>query len=505
MESNVKDNESDTIPSFHELESLNLFSQGNIYTTKIVRQQKCSSSQNQTDTKGLSILVGTLKPPKLLNIEFQNDQQNANLESVSEKEIFSCKYLQLETPSEVNTELIAFEVVEFEALNKTNEQKMSSEGKKNPDSSFNICATSVKLEFSDDDQCEKEFYLKIYDGYDNLQSPSGCDNTKYVTNIELECLETFQLEFVPYCLTYCDVPSSDENRENILLLSGSDDLIHGYRKDDSSKNVDAITDLENHEKADNKINSYRKEAKSNFNEIDDDEMMHLFPEFSTPTPSPALSLSFSYPKNELVSCRWTAIGCQDGQLQIFQVDPIKGEVLKVFEDLEFAGIGGIHHARFFKLPVNNENDNSIFNLIVVPSLERSALYVDIDSSKKLLHLDKETQMLEHSSDFDSVNGCAIFDIDGDGYPEIVLGTYGQELIIYKMYKDKNPNDEHATKTSCDPSPKWKIWMRKSFSYPILAVEGWTKYDDNADLVNSILAVTTIKTIHILQYDKRYTS
>ena len=185
---------------------------------------------------------------------------------------------------------------------------MSPEGKKNPDSSLNICATSVKviskfthsllnyfnyemmyfedvmnsdfnfqLEFSDDDQCEKEFYLKIYDGYDNLQSSSGCDNTKYVTNVELECLETFQLEFVPYCLTYCDVPSSDENRENILLLSGSDDLIHGYRKNDSSKNVDAITDHENHEKADNKINSYRKEAKSTYYEMDEDEMMHLLP------------------------------------------------------------------------------------------------------------------------------------------------------------------------------------------------------------------------------------
>ena len=85
MENNVKVNESDAIPSFHELESLNLFSQGNIYTTKIVRQQKCSSSHSQKDTRWPSILVGTLKPPKLLNIEFQNDQQYTKLESVSEK------------------------------------------------------------------------------------------------------------------------------------------------------------------------------------------------------------------------------------------------------------------------------------------------------------------------------------------------------------------------------------------------------------------------------------
>ena len=85
MESNDKDNESDAIPALKELESLNLFSQGNIYTTKIVHQQKSSLSSNQNDTRVPSILVGTLKPPKLLNIEFRNNQQNATSESVSEK------------------------------------------------------------------------------------------------------------------------------------------------------------------------------------------------------------------------------------------------------------------------------------------------------------------------------------------------------------------------------------------------------------------------------------
>ena len=85
MESKVKDNESDAIPSFHELESLNLFSQGNIYTTKIVRQQTWSLSKTQNDTTVPSILVGTLKPPKLLSIEFQNNQQNTNSDSFTEK------------------------------------------------------------------------------------------------------------------------------------------------------------------------------------------------------------------------------------------------------------------------------------------------------------------------------------------------------------------------------------------------------------------------------------
>ena len=53
---------------FREVDSFNLFSQGNIYTTKIVGQATCTSSNDDTCAASQSILVGTLKPPKILNI-----------------------------------------------------------------------------------------------------------------------------------------------------------------------------------------------------------------------------------------------------------------------------------------------------------------------------------------------------------------------------------------------------------------------------------------------------
>ena len=364
------------------------------------------------------------------------------------------------------------------------------------------------MEFTEDEQSEKEFYLKIYDGYSNHKNSIGnqFEPTKYVSNVELKCLETFQLDFVPYCLTHCHIPSSGKGCENILLLSGSDDLIHGFRKDFFSKVVEGLKEEHSSDGKANKAVSDTVKAKASFYEIEDDEMVHLFPEFSQPTPSPAISLSFSYHKTDIVSQRWSVIGCQDGQLQVFQIDSMKNEVLKVFEDLEFAGIGGIHHARFFTMPKNVRGDNPIFNLIVVPSLERSALYIDITNPDKELHLDKETQMLQNSSDFDSVNGCTILDIDGDGFPEIVLGTYGQELIIYKISQENNDDKELDSNSSSNRIPNWMVWIRKSFTYPILAVEGWEMASDptkpnHEDFTTSILAVTTIKTIHILQYDK----
>ena len=338
------------------------------------------------------------------------------------------------------------------------------------------------MNLAEDEQYEKEFYLKIYEGFTNkISSISHEEQTNHVPIVELKSLATFQLEFIPYCLTHCRVYklSEKEKYENVLLLSGSDDLIHAYRRNSSNANT--------------------------FDEIEDEEMMHLFPEFAQMTPSPAVSVSFAYHEREHVMNRWSAVGCQDGQLQVFQVDPQKAEILRLFEDLDFAGIGGIHHAKFFSIPSTLEPGLAILNLIVVPSLERSAIYIDITNKEKQLELEKETQMLENSSDFDSVNACAILDIDGDGYPEIVLGTYGQQLMVYKISNRCNERKAVASEDENESLPKWRLWTKQTFSYPILSVKGWEnskrhKNDNHQYLTTSVLAVTSIKAIHILYYD-----
>ena len=74
------DTESDSRPSLREIESLNLFSQGNIYTTKIIRRPEGQSSAKQKNGGTSSILVGTLKPPKLLNINLVDVEQNIQSE-----------------------------------------------------------------------------------------------------------------------------------------------------------------------------------------------------------------------------------------------------------------------------------------------------------------------------------------------------------------------------------------------------------------------------------------
>ena len=299
-------------------------------------------------------------------------------------------------------------------------------------------------------------------------------NSTQVPVVKLKCLSTVQLDFIPCCLTNCIVINSFEKNENILIISGSDDLVHGYRKYSSSEVLQ---------------------------EIEDEEMMSLFPEFSNPTTSAALSIAFEHHESDGAVQRWSAVGCQDGQLHVFQVDLLKGEVLMQVEDQEYCGLGGIHHIKFFSCDGLDDCDLKKLNLLVTPSLERSAIYLNIANKKSQLHLDRETQRLESSSGFDSVNACTILDIDNNGIPEIILGTYGQELLIYKYFYGTNDN---AKTCSTNPhSNYWKLWTRRSFQNPILAVNGWivnsSKSTSHNDSNKSILAITTIKYIHFLQF------
>ena len=65
--------------AFREIESFNLFSQGNIYTTKVMKQRK-SSPEMDIGTQPTSILVGTLKPAKILNIIPKKTYTNESME-----------------------------------------------------------------------------------------------------------------------------------------------------------------------------------------------------------------------------------------------------------------------------------------------------------------------------------------------------------------------------------------------------------------------------------------
>ena len=63
----LDDRMADSNVAFREIESFNLFSQGNIYTTNVMKNRKLPPEMD-IGTQPTSILVGTLKPAKILNI-----------------------------------------------------------------------------------------------------------------------------------------------------------------------------------------------------------------------------------------------------------------------------------------------------------------------------------------------------------------------------------------------------------------------------------------------------
>jgi len=92
--------------------------------------------------------------------------------------------------------------------------------------------------------------------------------------------------------------------------------------------------------------------------------------------------------------------------------------------------------------------------------------------------------LPESDDFDSVTCACIADVDWDGCDEIILGTYGQEILVYKCVVTSANNVDFTL-----------IW-RRSFANPLFAVE---YLDLTNDGVKEI-AVASLAGLHVLQHN-----
>lgn len=108
-------------------------------------------------------------------------------------------------------------------------------------------------------------------------------------------------------------------------------------------------------------------------------------------------------------------------------------------------------------------------------LEPAVVYRD------LLSRGLEDQLLLPGSDqFDSVLCGLVTDIDLDGWPEVLVATYGQELLCYKYG---------------DPEAGFHLLWQRGFSSPLLAM---AHVDLTGDGLQE-LAVVSLKGVHILQH------
>lgn len=299
----------------------------------------------------------------------------------------------------------------------------------------------VGITFTKSDNGGKQSqYFNIYSDWE----PSNeCD----LDSIAQGCL-SISLDFIPFHLTHTKL-NMDGSKEMVWLLSGNDCKIHLYREDKTRQ-------------------TYSEEPSD-----------VCFPEFEDLT-SVVLWMDFLTSADS----RLTAIGCKDGLVvvtlvklipetkiesswQISHDSPIS--MVKLFQDSDLMNLQNISLCK--------DNVETCINLLVGNTLEVSVVYRDL--LKNGLKLSSQW-ILPESNKYDCATCGLISDIDMDGRNEILLGTYGQQLLVYKWKDDGT----------------YKLFHQQMFPNPLLAM---SYIDITGDGLKELLILST-KGLHIHQHD-----
>ncbi|XP_044730220.1 KICSTOR complex protein kaptin-like [Chrysoperla carnea] len=283
----------------------------------------------------------------------------------------------------------------------------------------------------------KESYFNIYTGEDNADFN--------IDNISQNCL-MIDLNYTPYQLYHTIIPLFEEesNKSEIVwLLSGSDSKIHLYRDTDG-----------NH--------SYKET-----------DITKSFVELAN-VPSIVLWMDVMYYGSK--KRRITVFGCESGYVQVSTVDTKNNCVLNTW-NIQFVNM--IACVKLFTLNSNSINIQNIetempqINLVVTNTILPSVVFMDLLKNG----LSKKKLLLK-SNFYNTQSTCCIADIDYDGENEILIGTYGQEILAYKYKKE---ND-------------WSLSEHRSFGNPIYSIQF---LDITSDGMRELI-VLTLKGVHIIQ-------
>ncbi|XP_036976549.1 KICSTOR complex protein kaptin isoform X2 [Acanthopagrus latus] len=286
-------------------------------------------------------------------------------------------------------------------------------------------------------------FLNIYCDYE----PGSEFNLE---SIAQSCLN-LELQFTPFQLYHTEVQCDDGGRETVFLLSGHDQRIHLYKENAS------------------------------LHQFEEQPVERLFPELQQ-LPSNVLwldVLSISGGR------RLSAFGCQNGCVGLALVDQTGAEVLQSWR---FQFDSPVSTVLLFPLSCQTDPDQPRgeksgetigYNLLVTSTIEMAVVYRDVQEQG----LSHPVCLLE-SDQWDAVLCALVIDLDFDGQKEVLLGTYGQELLCYKFQPSESGRDG-----------QFQLQWRRSFKSPLLSI---IYLDLTGDGLRE-LAVLTLKGLHILQH------
>ncbi|KAM7441816.1 hypothetical protein ABFA07_009144 [Porites harrisoni] len=275
-----------------------------------------------------------------------------------------------------------------------------------------------------------------------------------------EGCQHLELDFVPFQLTHAEVFIKGR-REIVFLLCGSDESVHMFCEDRIHKR------------------------------FEEQPVKNYFPELQN-LPSNILWLEVLTEQSRRV----TVLGCQDGYVKVAVTD-LTGEP-NIVKEHSLHRDGPISSVKLFSLTsckteaiddekkiIEDETDPiSEYHLLVSCSIEASVVFTNIIN-------EGFTSMvtLPDSDDFDCVTCTCIADVDWDGRNEVILGTYGQELLVYKCI-----SGESSLQSCCNVD--FQLIWRRSFANPLFAIE----YVDLTNDGMEEIAVASLSGLHVLQHN-----
>ncbi|VDO12890.1 unnamed protein product [Rodentolepis nana] len=188
-------------------------------------------------------------------------------------------------------------------------------------------------------------------------------------------------------------------------------------------------------------------TKSIFGLIDSNTTCKLFPELGNLPSKVVTYMDFFLLEDDETKYRLSAFGTLDGWVGVGLVDMAKPE-LKAFYSVSHESM--ITKLKFFRqFSQDSTTSPSAISLLVCSGLEPAVVYrCPFDDSREGKLSIGSQLILPQSADFDHVNCACVTDLDFDGQPEIVIGTFGQRLLFYKWISQPDSENGGSYSFSC---------------------------------------------------------
>ncbi|XP_003700670.1 KICSTOR complex protein kaptin [Megachile rotundata] len=369
-----------------------------------------------------------------------NSGYNKVLVASLKRKIYSCEYHlmpNLHLKPLIKELLFTYipsgaEIISIDAYNKSD----SGDG-------FVIGITILKA--STDTSIER--YLNIYtEGAIDGEGDEGSS----IEAIAQNCLMV-ELAYTPYHLYHTILPQQSSHNEVVWLLSGSDYKIHMIREDKL-----------NHGYSESSIEKY-------FPELHDIQGI-------------AVWINIYYYDN--YNWRLTVIGCECGLVVVAIVNVLELKICRTWKlryDRPISSVcifpqqNNVMKPSFInskgpKFPLSNETK---LNILIV-NTSNAVVFMDILNNGM-----DEDIILNGSETSDCILCSCTADINMDGRNEILLGTYGHEVLIF-----------------CFVNSTWELIIRKLFDAPVHSI----CYMDITNDGMKELIVLTQRGVHILQHN-----